>query len=249
MEKVVLCIFSHPDDAEILCSGTLSLLKKAGWAIHIATHATGDKGTGDHPREEIISMRNKEAHKAASLLEAEYHCLGMDDIYIFYNKTAINQTTALIRRIRPSLVITASPQDYMVDHETTSRLVLTASFAAGIRNMEVEEDSMNGVPYLYYCDPMEGKDILGNPVRPSVYVDITGEIQLKVDLLACHESQRNWLMKHHGVDEYIQFMKRVARKRGSEINTEYAEGFRQHLGHGFPQENLLKEILGPLVIS
>jgi hypothetical protein len=39
-------------------------------------------------------------------------------------------------------------------------------------------------------------------------------------------------------------MKRFAAIRGKEIGTKYAEGFRQHLGHGYPQENILQEILG-----
>jgi len=43
-------------------------------------------------------------------------------------------------------------------------------------------------------------------------------------------------------------MKRFALKRGSEINAIYAEGFRQHLGHGYPQNNILQEILPDFVI-
>jgi LmbE family N-acetylglucosaminyl deacetylase len=37
MKKRVLAIFAHPDDVELMCAGTLSLLKKKGWEIHIAT--------------------------------------------------------------------------------------------------------------------------------------------------------------------------------------------------------------------
>jgi hypothetical protein len=44
-------------------------------------------------------------------------------------------------------------------------------------------------------------------------------------------------------------MKRMAEMRGKEVDTEYAEGFRQHLGHGYPSENKLCEILGHLVKS
>jgi hypothetical protein len=43
-------------------------------------------------------------------------------------------------------------------------------------------------------------------------------------------------------------MKRFASERGTESGVEYAEGFRQHLGHGFPQDNILKNILGNKVI-
>ena len=43
-------------------------------------------------------------------------------------------------------------------------------------------------------------------------------------------------------------MKRFSEQRGKEINTGYAEGFRQHLGHGYPHDNILKTILGDLVV-
>lgn len=248
MEKTVLGIFSHPDDAEMVCAGTLSLLQKKGWQVHIATMAPGDKGTAEYNRDEISRIRRAEAAKAAEVISAVYHCLEMEDVYIFYNKDSVNKTTGLIRNIRPSLVFTASPSDYMVDHELTSMIVQTACFASGIKNMEVDATPYEPVPWLYYCDPMEGKDILGKTVVPSMYVDITETISDKEKMLARHESQRNWLLTHHKVDEYILAMKRFAAERGSETGVRYAEGFRQHLGHGFPQSNLLSEILGERLI-
>ena len=132
----------------------------------------------------------------------------------------------------------------MVDHETTSKLIQTACFSAGIMNLEIPETTYEPVPFLYYCDPMEAKNILGQPVYTSMYTDITSEIPLKEKMLSCHASQRNWLLKHHKMDEYIISMKQFGKLRGQEINVEYAEGFRQHLGHGFPQKNILGEILG-----
>ena len=114
--------------------------------------------------------------------------------------------------------------------------------------MEVKEKPFEPVPYLYYSDAMEGKDRFGNLIQPSIYVDITGEMSNKEKMLACHESQRNWLMVHHKMDQYIISMKRFGEQRGKEIETGYAEGFRQHLGHGYQQDNILEEILGRLVV-
>jgi len=249
MNKTVLAVFSHPDDTEIMCAGTLSLLKKQGWEIHIATMAPGDKGTTSLSREEISTIRKAEATRSATLLEGTYHCLEFEDGYILYDRDTINATTRLLRRVRPSIVFTASPQDYMVDHEMTSRIVQTACFVSGIKNMEVSEEPFEPVPYLYYSDAMEGKDILGKPVQPDIYVDITDEMDIKAQMLASHESQRNWLLMHHKIDEYILAMKRFSEKRGKEIHTTYAEGFRQHLGHSYPQENILKKILGNKVFE
>jgi LmbE family N-acetylglucosaminyl deacetylase len=248
MRKIVLGIFAHPDDAELMCTGVLSLLKKNGWSVHIATLTPGDKGTAEYSREEISRIRKAEAANAAELLEGTYHCLESEDLYILYDRETINKTTALIRTIRPTLVFTASPGDYMIDHEITSMIVQAACFASGVKNMEVIEEPFEPVPYLYYTDPLEGKDKLGNTIQPSVYVDITNEIEIKEKMLACHKSQRDWLKAHHKMDEYILSMKRFAAKRGKEINTRYAEGFRQHLGHAYPQNNILKEILGNLVV-
>jgi LmbE family N-acetylglucosaminyl deacetylase len=244
MEKIALGIFAHPDDAEMVCAGTLSLLKKEGWKVHIATMAPGDKGTAEHTREEISRIRRAEAAKAAEVIGAPYHCLELEDVYILYDRDSVNRTTALIRSILPSVVFTASPNDYMIDHELTGKIVQTACFASGIKNMEVDTPPFEPVPYLYYCDPMEGKDIFGKAVVPSIFVDISSEIEVKEKMLARHESQRNWLLTHHKMDEYILSMKRFASDRGRETGVDYAEGFRQHLGHGFPQENILKSILG-----
>ncbi|MEN8201171.1 MAG: PIG-L family deacetylase [Bacteroidota bacterium] len=248
MNQTILALFSHPDDAELMCSGTLSLLKNAGWEIHMATMTPGDKGSAELLREEISAIRKSEAAQSAALLGATYHCLEFDDVYIMYDRETINRTIGLIREVKPAIVFTASPSDYMVDHEMTSLIVQTACFAAGIRNMEASGESFGLVPHLYYTDSLDGNDKLGRPLPPSFYVDISKEMEKKEQMLACHESQRSWLLKHHKIDEYILAMKRFASLRGEEAGTEFAEGFRQHLGHGYPHNNILKKILGAQVI-
>ncbi|MEN8156829.1 MAG: PIG-L family deacetylase [Bacteroidota bacterium] len=249
MNRTILAIFSHPDDAELMCAGTLSLLKRAGWEIHMATMTPGDKGSAEHTKEEIGAIRQKEAANSATLIGATYHCLGFDDVYILYDRDSINRTIELIRKVRPAIVFTASPDDYMIDHEMTSLVVQTACFASGIKNMEASGDPYEHVPHLYYTDSIDGNDKMGKPITPSFYVDISEDISTKERMLACHASQRDWLLKHHKIDEYILAMKRFAALRGAEIEREYAEGFRQHLGHGYPHDNMLKEILGDSVIN
>jgi len=241
--KCVLGLFAHPDDAEFLCVGTLALLQQVGWEVHIATLAPGDKGTTEHTRDQISEIRQGEARQAVEILQGRYHCLDCEDVYILYDRHTINKATALVRRIRPTVVFTCSPTDYMVDHEMASRVTQTACFACGIKNMEVDEPPFEPVPYLYYCDPIEGKDMLGTQIRPSTLVDVTEVMDLKERMLCCHESQRNWLRVHHGVDEYVEAMQAFAAERGAFIGRPAAEGFRQHLGHSFPQDNILAELL------
>ena len=136
----------------------------------------------------------------------------------------------------------------MTDHEQTSLIVRAACFAASAINARTQATKpaapLAVIPHLYYADAIEGKDIFGKPIKPSVYVDISDVIETKVAMLACHASQRDWLLKQHGMDHYLESMKHWSAQRGSEIGVAYAEGFRQHLGHAYPQSNLLEELLG-----
>jgi LmbE family N-acetylglucosaminyl deacetylase len=80
LRKSALALFAHPDDAEIMCAGTLLLLRKAGWEVHIATLTPGDKGTSEYTTKEISHIRRAEAAKAAELLDGDYFCLEFEDV-------------------------------------------------------------------------------------------------------------------------------------------------------------------------
>ena len=72
--------------------------------------------------------------------------------------------------------------------------------------------------------------------------------ETKRRMLACHESQRNWLMKQHGVDDYLIMMEQLTRARGRLAGVEYGEGFRHYKGHPYPQSPLLEELLGASLV-
>jgi LmbE family N-acetylglucosaminyl deacetylase len=240
MRKVALSLLAHPDDAEILCAGTLIRLRDAGWEVHIATATPGDCGTMDRSRWEISSIRTAEGAAAAKLIGATYHCLDEKDGLVVYDKPTIQKAVDLFRRIAPSLVFTHAAKDYMLDHEQTSLLARGASFIFGAPNISAFPlNKESAVPHLYYCDPIEGTDPYGNPVAPTTLINITAQIEKKSAMLACHASQREWLRAHHGMDEYIEAMKRHGQSRGKLKGTTYAEGFIQHRGHPYPHEDLL----------
>src|SRR5438309_9162916 len=115
--RTVLSFLAHPDDAEILCAGTLIRLADAGWQVHIATATPGDCGTMTETRWDISSIRTNEAKRAAALIEATYHCLDERDGMVVYDKAALGKAIELFRRVAPMLVITHPVKDYMLDHE------------------------------------------------------------------------------------------------------------------------------------
>jgi LmbE family N-acetylglucosaminyl deacetylase len=241
--KVALSFLAHPDDAEILCAGTLIRLKQSGYEVHLCTMTPGDCGTVDRTRWDISAIRTNEGKAAAALIGATFHCLDERDGFVVYDKPTIRKTMDLFRVIAPSLVFTHAPKDYMIDHEQTSLLARAGSFMYGAPNIsECARVQGSAVPHLYYCDPIEALDPFGNPVTPTTLIDISDVMETKGRMLAAHASQREWLRAHHGMDEYLEAMKRHGEIRGKELGTKYAEAFIQHRGHAYPRNDLLKEL-------
>jgi LmbE family N-acetylglucosaminyl deacetylase len=247
MNNVILSLLAHPDDAEFLCAGTLiRLSRERSWQVHIASMTPGDCGSAELPPEDIARIRRAEGAAAAAVPGGHYHCLEESDLLVFYNDRTLERVTRLLRQVRPRIVLTHSPADYMLDHEVTSTVVRAAAFAAPIPNFLHDRGLgpvLEHIPHLYYCDPIEGKDPLGRDVPPGFCIDISGVIETKAEMLARHASQREWLLRHHGMDQYLQAMRDWGAHRGRGCGVAFAEGFRQHLGHSYPQDNLLAELL------
>src|SRR5215475_717500 len=201
MPDAVLSILAHPDDAEFLCAGTLTRLRRErGWDVHIASMTPGDCGSAEHSADEISRIRRGEGARAAAVIGGHYHCLEERDLLIFYNERTLEKVTRLLREVRPRVVLTHSPADYMLDHEMTSTIVRAAAFAAPVPNFLVQRNlppALERIPHLYYCDAIEGKDALGREVEPHFSIDVSGVIETKAQMLAAHASQRDWLLKHH----------------------------------------------------
>ena len=82
---------------------------------------------------------------------------------------------------------------------------------------------------------------------PHFVVDVTSTMEMKTRMLASHASQREWLLKHHGMDDYILSMQRWTEAAGKHVGVKYGEGFRIYRGHAYPQTPLLEELLDGLI--
>jgi LmbE family N-acetylglucosaminyl deacetylase len=245
----VLAIHAHPDDVEFQCAGTLALLKDKYTRCHvtIVTMTPGDKGSAELGPIDISRVRRDEARQAANLLGADYACLEFDDLCICHDNDSRLRVTEAVRKARPDLVLTAPPVDYMSDHEMTSRLVRDACFAASVPNYVTHQlepaPILAKIPHLYYVDAIEGIDYFGNPIEPQFVIDISSTFERKLKMLACHASQRNWLLQQHGIDEYLESCRKWSAKRGAGLGVAFGEAFTQHCGHPYPHDNLLLELL------
>lgn len=223
----VLAIGCHPDDVEIACSGTLAKCVKRGDTVIVCHASTGNLGHVIIPPDELTVIRANEAKRAGALAGIEVICAGFNDLEIYdNNKEARDKIVDVIRYANPDVIITHNPDDYMPDHTAVSRLVFDASFTATLPNYKYKAHFSNPdnppaklVP-IYYMDTLAGVNFI-----PEEYVDITDEIDLKIQMLECHESQVVWMKEHDGID-FADMVKTCSRYRGYQCGAEYAEGFR-----------------------
>lgn len=243
-------IAAHPDDIEFVMAGTLLRLQAAGYEIHYLNVANGCCGSSEYGREELAALRRAEAIEACRLARFTFHESLAPDLEIFYDQPTLYRVASLVREVRPRIVLTHSPIDYMEDHTNTCRLAVTAAFARGMPNFPVDPPRS---PWfddvaLYHAQPHGNVDPLGGPVSPHLFVDVTEQMPLKTQMLAAHQSQRRWLDQSQGLDSYLQAMHDLMREVGQMSGRfEFAEGWRQHLHLGFGPAgwNPLAEALGP----
>jgi len=249
-KSVVFAVAAHPDDVEFNMAGTLSLLVKAGFEPHMMNVARSNLDSNELPQGEIARIRLREAEQSARVIGAVYHPPIVDDLMIFYEDRLLRQLTAVVREIRPTIVLLPSPNDYMEDHTNTCRLVVTACFSRAMRNYVSipPRDPIEQDVYLYHAQPHLNRDGMRNLVVPDLCVNITGEMETKLRMLGCHESQRQWLGQTQGLDNYLESMRQAGDEVGrlfGQPGWEYAEGFRRHSHVGFAAEdrNVLAEVL------
>lgn len=250
-QRTAFAIGAHPDDVEFTMSGTLSLLAKAGFEVHMMNVARSNLDSNELPEAEITRVRRREAERAAEVIGAIYHPPIVDDLMIFYEDRLLRKLTAVIREIHPAIVLLPSMTDYMEDHTNTARLVVTACFSRSMghyRSDPLMEPTEQDV-HLYHAQPHLNYDAMRNLIVPSLFVNVTSEMETKLAMLACHESQRQWLDETQGLGDFLESMRDSCRDVAQMVardGWDYAEGFRQHSHLGFSGEDrdLLGEVLG-----
>jgi len=247
--QAAIAIAAHPDDIEFLMAGTLLLLKRAGWATHYLTLASGNCGSVRHGAAETRAVRAAEARQAAAILGAQFHPSFLDDLEILYDLKTLRRLAGIIREVKPAIVLTHSPQDYMEDHTATCRLVVTAAFAHGMPNFRTSppRPATEQAVAVYHALPHGLRDGLRRRIIPGAFANTTSVHPTKLAALAAHRSQQDWLEVSQGMNSYLRAMEEMSLAVGRMSKRfQHAEGWRRHLHLGFSETDRdpLREALG-----
>lgn len=218
----VLAVVAHPDDAELLCAGTLARARADGAAVGICVLCQGDKGQPTPPIHDLAAVRREEMAASAALLGAELLLGEMPDGALFDDQEERLQVTELFRRFRPTLVLAHSPDDYHADHRAASALAEAASWSCASAGQQTPSPPLPAPPALWWMDTITGAAFL-----PEFFIDVTAQVELKRRMLACHRSQLQ-----RGSDRDFapldELMLQQCRARGAQADVAAAEAFRAH---------------------
>jgi len=202
-DKRVMMISAHPDDIEWTCGGLVYQLTQLGIHVFYLIITNGDKGCGnpmcfDINSQSLAQIRYKEAINAASLLgvnESSVIQLDYEDAMLeSYHELQVREDIVrALRQYQPHIVMTWFPypqfsllpsqlwsdMGFHPDHQQAGRLALSSQFDSGVGRLWPLSGAAWSIQQFYMWDF----------IRPTHYVDIKDQLDVKVASYCAHVSQ------------------------------------------------------------
>lgn len=176
----ILAIAAHRDDVEQTCGGTLLAMHARGWKTGILDLTQGESGTRGTAEE-----RRAEAEEAARILCVSHReALDLPDGNVENTLPNRIRIAAVLRRLRPRVVILPYWTGRHPDHYTTAILGYEACFVSGLSKLEIPGSTL--APHRPYKILYAS---LYADVRPSFVVDITPHVEQRLQSLLAYRSQ------------------------------------------------------------
>jgi bacillithiol biosynthesis deacetylase BshB1 len=177
MQLDLLAFGAHPDDVELFAGGTLAKMSSLGHAVGIVDMTRGEMGSRGTP-----ATRAEEAARAAKILGLKVReSLGLPDGHLMVSPQARLKVIRVLRRYRPSVVLTHHWEDRHPDHVNTCGLVLEAAHHAGLAKIKTGQDRFRPGRILHFMLPVH--------VIPSLVVDVSDFREQRIHAIESYRSQ------------------------------------------------------------
>lgn len=177
MKLDVLAVAAHRDDVEITIGGTLIKLAQQGYAVGVLDLTQGEMGSFGSP-----AIREQEAQASAKILGLVWrNNLNLPDSAITNTRENQLKLVKIYREVRPDILILPYWKGRHPDHTITPKLAYEAAYLSGLRKLEVESEKHRPRKIVYSTAYHDDK--------PSFVVDISAQMNQKLDALRCYKSQ------------------------------------------------------------
>lgn len=240
--KTVLVFSPHPDDELFGAGGTIALLNKNHNKVFIVLYTNDDKGSYDLTMSSVrlARIRKKEEESAEAVLgtpKENISWMGYHDGMLEYapQPKLTEEATAIIRRIRPDVLLSVDPGNWYVRwHKTDHRMaanntidaVRAAEFWLYFPNQLLEQHLQPyKVPLMYFYYPA--------PQDTNYSVNIDSVMNLKLEAAMKHVSQFEPAISHYRPDWDPKDKAKAEeelRKEQPKKDGHYVEEFRRAIG-------------------
>lgn len=188
--KCILAVAPHPDDLDFGCPITLKNFIKQGYDVYYVIITNGENGSKDKKltKDQRIKIRREEQMQAAAKVGAKkVYFWGYRDGFLEYKEELRKKLTLLIKALKPELVFSFDPANrafdninlFHRDHRIAAELCYDSVFAAKNDYIYPHKNGPHRVDRIFFF----GTD------KPNYFVDITDEIDFKLDVLSSYSSQ------------------------------------------------------------
>jgi bacillithiol biosynthesis deacetylase BshB1 len=209
----LLVIGAHPDDVEIGMGGAIAGCVAGGHRVTILDLTDGEPTPMGSPEQ-----RRAESEAAARLLGVERRItLPLPNRYLMdtvENRIAVAE---VIRDVRPEILFLPFGVDAHPDHVAAERLGEAARFYAKLTKTEMRGDPHYPRRIVHFFCTHYRLD-----VHPAFVLDISDQIDRKMQAIACYRSQFNDARGNAGV---LDAVRTVAAYWGTRIRRPYGEPF------------------------
>jgi bacillithiol biosynthesis deacetylase BshB1 len=175
-----LIVAPHPDDAEIGMGGTIARLIAQGWGVGILDVTDGEPTPLGTP-----SLRAQETAAANKVLGDPWReNLGLTNRSIEPTLANRRALAAIFRQVRPRLIFAPYWEDAHPDHTAVTKLVEDARFWSKLSKSDIPGAPFYPARILYYFSVH-----LNIVERPSLLLDISDQLEVKLAALGCYRSQ------------------------------------------------------------
>ena len=214
----ILVIASHPDDEILGCGGTLYNFKKKGAKISALFLSDGESSRKSSKIKKLILDRKKQALKAAKIIGIKNLIFGnfpdnsMDTVPLLKIVQFIEKR---IKTIKPDIIFTHFENDLNIDHQITSKAVITAC-------RPLKNQTVKSVLFFEILSSSEWNISSKNKnFKPNYFVDISKSLKFKLKALKCYRRE----IKKWPHPRSIEGVKLLSKTRGSSVGISNAEAF------------------------
>jgi LmbE family N-acetylglucosaminyl deacetylase len=215
--RTILAIGAHCGDVEVTCGAVLAKHTKAGDRVTILHMTLGERGNTRISPAAYGEQKRHEALAAARVIGADTLFAPYKDGELPNDEPARRYVADVIRRIRPSHIITHWRTSIHKDHAATYAIVMDAVLLASLEGVVMDHPVHRGVRGIELAENWEDPE----GFKPYLYVNIDQEMSHWKECVTQYEFIRGGISAF----PYLEYYEALARIRGAEAGCRYAVAF------------------------